>query len=48
MMSYNEYLTKTGKEDNKQSWIDWKVEVCGMRYMEAVRASNDPDWGYEG
>ena len=46
-MSYEEYLTKTNKEDNRESWIDWKTEICGMSYMEARRASYDPDWGYE-
>lgn len=46
-ISYEEYLAKTGKEDCKESWIDWKIDVCNMPYMEAVRAANDPEWGYE-
>ena len=47
VMNYDEYLQKTKKEDNKQSWIDWKFEICGMSYTEAVKAANDPEWGYE-
>ena len=46
-MSYEEYLAKTQKEDNKESWIDWKFEICGMSYLEAIREANDPDCGYE-
>lgn len=46
-ISYDEYLEKTGKEDCKESWIDWKTDICGMSYLEAVRAANDPEWGYE-
>lgn len=46
-MSYDEYLNKTGKQDCRESWIDWKTDVCGMRYMDARRAAYDPDWGYE-
>ena len=47
ILTYHEYLTKTNKEDNKDSWIDWKFKICRMPYMEAVRAANDPNWGYE-
>jgi len=46
-MSYDEYLEKTNKENCAETWIDWKVEICGMSYMEALRACNDPDWGFE-
>jgi len=46
-MSYADYLEKTKKEDNRNSWIDWKTEICGMSYTEAYKASYDPDWGYE-
>jgi hypothetical protein len=46
-ISYDEYLTQTGKEDCKDSWIDWKTDIYGMNYTEALRAANDPDWGYE-
>ncbi|WP_206459407.1 hypothetical protein [Anaerovorax sp. IOR16] len=45
--SYKEYLQKTGKKDSRESWIDWKVEICGMDYEEARIASIDPDWGWE-
>lgn len=47
IMSYDEYILKTCKEDNKGSWIDWKVEICGMSEIEAIRSANDPEWGYE-
>ena len=46
-ISYDEYLEKTGKEDCKESWIDWKTDVYNMSYIETLRAANDPEWGYE-
>lgn len=46
-ISYDEYLRKTNKGDIRESWIDWKVECCGMSYMGALREANDPDCGYE-
>ena len=46
-MSYADYLKKTSKEDNRQAWIDWKVEACGMSYTEAYKAAYDSEWGYE-
>jgi len=46
-ISYDEYLEKTGKHDCKESWIDWKTDIYNMPYTEAVRAANDPEWGYE-
>lgn len=45
--SYKEYLQKTEKKDSAISWIDWKVEICGMDYEEAKKASIDPEWGWE-
>jgi len=45
--SYKEYLQKTGKNDVRQSWVDWKIEICNMEYEEAVKASIDPEWGWE-
>lgn len=47
LMSYDDYLRQTNKEDNKESWIDWKTDVYNMPYMEALKAANDPEWGYE-
>lgn len=47
-MSYDDYLSQADREDSKEAWIDWKFECCGMNYVEAMRAANDPDWGYEG
>lgn len=46
-MSYDEYLKRTGKEASKEAWIDWKVEICGMSYIEARKVCYDLDWGYE-
>ena len=46
LMSYGEYLQKTEKQDCRESWIDWKTEVCGMDYMKARKSSNDSEWGY--
>jgi hypothetical protein len=46
LMSYNEYLQNTGKDDCKNSWIDWKAEIHGMFYSEAIKAAHDPEWGY--
>lgn len=46
--SYEEYLKVTKQKDCKESWIDWKVECCGMSYQEAYKASSDTyGWGYE-
>jgi hypothetical protein len=47
LMSYDEYLEKTGKENCVEIWIDWKVDVCGMKYTEALKVAHDPDWGFE-
>jgi len=38
-MSYDEYLEKIGKKNCRQSWVDWKVEICGMDEAEAIQAS---------
>ncbi len=46
-LSYREYLQKTGKKDSAISWIDWKVEICGMDYEEAKKAAFDTEWGWE-
>lgn len=39
MMSYQEYLEKTGYKDNRTSWKWWKIEICGMTEKEAIKAS---------
>lgn len=46
-MSYAEYLKETGREDCRDSWVDWKHNIYGMNYEEADKASRDPEWGYE-
>jgi hypothetical protein len=46
MMSYSEFIEKTGKQDSKTTWIRWKVDACGMSIKEAVKAANDAEWGY--
>jgi len=47
IISYEEYLEKTDKENCVDSWIDWKVEICGMSYVEARKSAYDPEWGFE-
>lgn len=47
LMSYEEYLIETRKSDCRYSWIDWKTDICGMSYFDAIKAANDPEWGYE-
>ena len=37
--SYEEYLNRTKQEDSRTAWKWWKIEVCGMREMEAIKAS---------
>lgn len=38
MESYEDYLKRTGREDNRTSWKYWKMEVCGMDEAEAIKA----------
>jgi hypothetical protein len=45
--SYAEYIATTGKNDSRESWIDWKVVVCGMSRREATKAAHEPGWGWE-
>lgn len=46
IMSYVEYLEKTGLKNCRESWIDWKIDIYSMSRKEAVKASIDPEWGY--
>ena len=46
-MSYPEYLIAMCLKDNRHSWMDWKVDTCGMTEREALKASFEPEWGYE-
>lgn len=39
MMSYQEYLEKTGYKDSPTAWKWWKVEICGMTETEAIKAA---------
>ena len=39
MMSYQEYLTKTGQKDSLTSWKWWKIECYGMTEREAIKAA---------
>lgn len=39
MLSYEEYLERTGQDDSRTAWKLWKIEVCGMSEKEAIRAS---------
>ena len=39
LISYEEYLKKTGQKDSRNSWKWWKIECCGMSEKEAVKAS---------
>lgn len=45
-MSYEEYIRLTGIEDERFSWITWKIDGCGMDEGEAIKAAYDPEWGY--
>jgi hypothetical protein len=45
--SYKEYLERSGKEDTRKSWIQWKIDICGMSEKEATIAGYDPEWGWE-
>lgn len=47
LVPYKEYINLTSREDNRQSWVDWKIEICGMSEDEAIKASIDPEWGYK-
>ena len=47
LINYGEYLEKTNKKDCRESWVDWKTEIHGMTYMDARKASYDPEWGYK-
>ena len=38
MMSYKEYLEKTGQKDSPTAWKWWKIEVCGMSEKQAIKA----------
>jgi hypothetical protein len=46
-LRYDEYLNKTGLQDSREAWINWKTDVCGMTRKQAVKAAYDPAWGYE-
>ncbi|WP_156738185.1 hypothetical protein [Christensenella intestinihominis] len=46
MISYQEYLNETNKNDTRQAWIDWKMERCDMPEEEAIKAAYDEEWGY--
>lgn len=37
--SYEEYLNRTNQEDSRTAWKWWKIEVCGMSEIEAIKAS---------
>lgn len=39
MLSYQEYLEKTGQKDSRFAWKWWKIEVYGMTEKEAIKAS---------
>lgn len=46
-MSYDEYLEKLNKEDTKESYIDYRTDICGVRYTKALNEANSPDFGLE-
>ena len=45
-MSYREYIVAMRLVDCRQSWVEWKQDICGMSEREAIKASIDPEWGY--
>ena len=46
MITYPEYLKKTGQKDGRISWKSWKMDVFGMSEREAIKAAYDPEWGW--
>ena len=46
-MSYSEYLSRTKQKDSRRSWIEWKMDICGMTERQAIKAAYDPEWGYK-
>jgi hypothetical protein len=35
-----------GIKDSRRSWIEWKMDVCGMSEKASIKAAYDPTWGY--
>jgi hypothetical protein len=46
MMSYEEYLKLTNQRDSFDAWKWWKIDVCGMTELQAIKAGLDKDFGY--
>ena len=46
-MSYEEYIKKLNLKNCRQSWKEWKMDICGMSEKEAIKASIDVEWGYK-
>jgi hypothetical protein len=47
LISYEEYLSKMHLKDNKDNWIYWKMDICGMSEEEAIKVAYNPEWGYK-
>jgi hypothetical protein len=45
-MSYQEYISRMNLKDTRRSWIEWKVDMCGMTERQAIAAAYNPEWGY--
>lgn len=46
-LSYEEYLFDAGKKDCRRSWIEWKMDEYRMSEKEAIKAVDDPEWGWQ-
>lgn len=40
-MDYDEWIEQTGKESCLENWIEWAIDICGMKYTEALKESQD-------
>lgn len=47
LISYQDYIKELGLKDCRRSWVEWKMDFCGMSEQNAIVASTDKDWGYE-
>lgn len=46
-IGYEDYLIERELTDDKENYIDYLTECCGIGYIDALRAANDCDYGYE-
>lgn len=46
ILSYSEFLVKYGWRDTRDNWILWKMVEHRMTEREAIKAADDPEWGW--